>query len=358
MTILTYVFPKFGITFDVPNLYSIVYEMLRKIPSGKITTYGEIARALGDIRAARAVGRIVALNKWPDIIPCYKVIHSDSRIGKYSGPGGYERKKELLMNEGIDIANDKVVRLERFLWRLSDMKMFPFLKSLQRMQSYLSNLVKETLHTTKSRFNRIVSCDVAYVEGVPDIAISACVLSENMVKISGISVAVIPVFFPYIAGYLAFRELTPILYALHSLINSTTGDIDCILIDGHGILHPRRFGIASHIGLLLNIPTVGVAKELLVGRVDYASRKVCGDREYYPVLLGNNVMGYCIRKNNHRIFVSPGANIGIDDVLKIALSLPWGKRKEPNLLMLPHDIVTILRKRIQNFLKMRAKENQ
>jgi methylated-DNA-[protein]-cysteine S-methyltransferase len=81
------------------HIKSEVYNLLLKIPAGKVSTYGDIAKALGYPKAARLVGQILHDNPNPVIVPCHRVIHSDGRLGGYAY--GSQRKRELLENEGI-----------------------------------------------------------------------------------------------------------------------------------------------------------------------------------------------------------------------------------------------------------------
>jgi methylated-DNA-[protein]-cysteine S-methyltransferase len=89
-----------------------VYNILLKIPAGKVSTYGDIAKALGYPKAARLVGQILHDNPNPVIVPCHRVIHSDGRLGGYAY--GSERKRELLENEGIRFRNDSEGYVEEF----------------------------------------------------------------------------------------------------------------------------------------------------------------------------------------------------------------------------------------------------
>jgi len=85
-----------------------VLQLTKKIPKGKLTTYSEIARALGNPRASRAVGNALAGNRQPNIIPCYRVVHSDGSVKGYSGIGGTREKVRRLERDGIEIKNGKV----------------------------------------------------------------------------------------------------------------------------------------------------------------------------------------------------------------------------------------------------------
>src|SRR5690242_18300630 len=78
-----------------------------------------------------------------------------------------------------------------------------------------------------------------------------------------------PLAFPYVPGLLSFREIPALLAAFESLQTSP----DLIFCDGQGYAHPRRFGLACHLGVLLDTPTVGVAKSLLIGKCKNPARK-------------------------------------------------------------------------------------
>lgn len=87
-----------------------VYVLLSKIPSGKVSTYGDIARALGHPKAARAIGRIIANNPNPISIPCHRVVKSNGEIGGFAY--GEEMKREILEKEGIKFQNRIVENFE------------------------------------------------------------------------------------------------------------------------------------------------------------------------------------------------------------------------------------------------------
>lgn len=83
-----------------------VYDLLQKIPEGKVTTYGDLARALGNPSASRIIGRIVGQNPNPIRVPCHRVVMSDGKLGGYRY--GTNKKKELLEKEGLSFTNEVV----------------------------------------------------------------------------------------------------------------------------------------------------------------------------------------------------------------------------------------------------------
>jgi len=96
------------------NLEAAVLDLVRRIPAGRVTTYGEIARALGKPKHWRVVANILSKNPHPVAIPCHRVVRSDGRIGGYIF--GRKRKEELLRAEGVEVRRGKV-DLSRFMFR-------------------------------------------------------------------------------------------------------------------------------------------------------------------------------------------------------------------------------------------------
>ena len=92
------------------------YELLKEIPEGKVTTYGEMAKALKS-KAWRAVGSAMAKNKNLIVIPCHRVVRSNGTIGQYAL--GTSKKAELLLSEGVEVRNDRVVDLDNVIHRFS-----------------------------------------------------------------------------------------------------------------------------------------------------------------------------------------------------------------------------------------------
>ena len=97
------------------NLDKKIYKKLLEVPKGKITTYGELAKAVGLKNGQRAVGKIMNKNPYPVIIPCHRVVKSDGKVGGYAY--GEEIKSDMLTREGIEIRNGKILDLENRIYR-------------------------------------------------------------------------------------------------------------------------------------------------------------------------------------------------------------------------------------------------
>jgi methylated-DNA-[protein]-cysteine S-methyltransferase len=106
--------PRIDVMKNTASFRQQCYELLQQVPEGKVTTYSELAQALGT-RAWRAVGSAMAKNRQLVTIPCHRVVRSDGSIGQYaSGP---HRKSELLVQEGVVVKRGKVIDLPRYLHR-------------------------------------------------------------------------------------------------------------------------------------------------------------------------------------------------------------------------------------------------
>ncbi|MGG6297208.1 deoxyribonuclease V [Leptolyngbya sp. AN02str] len=123
-----------------------------------------------------------------------------------------------------------------------------------------------------------------------------------------------PTEFPYIPGLLSFREVPTVLQALEQL--QVTPDL--LLCDGQGTAHPRRFGIACHVGLLTNLPAVGVGKSLLVGKHAAVPES---KGEWVPLIHHNATIGAVLRtrQGTKPLYISPGHRISLETAIAFVL---------------------------------------
>lgn len=122
--------------------------------------------------------------------------------------------------------------------------------------------------------------------------------------------------FPYIPGLLSFREVPSLITAFRKLSIKP----DVTIVDGHGYAHPRRIGIASHLGILLQIPTIGCGKSLLCGHYEIPNEDR-GSRS--PLMHRNERIGYALRtrKKVAPVYVSPGHLCTFDEACDLVLEL-------------------------------------
>jgi deoxyribonuclease V len=149
--------------------------------------------------------------------------------------------------------------------------------------------------------------------------------------------AIVEITFPYIPGLLSFRESPACLAAVEKLISEP----DVFIIDGQGIAHPRRFGIASHLGLLFDKPTIGCAKSLLIGTFDEPAM----EKGAYSLLKDKQgVIGAAVRtrSNVEPVYVSVGNKCLLQDAIEIILAYTT-KYRIPEPTRLAHKIVSELR---------------
>jgi len=121
--------------------------------------------------------------------------------------------------------------------------------------------------------------------------------------------------FPYIPGLLSFREIPPLINAYKKLANKP----DIIILDAHGIAHPRAFGLASHFGVIIGISTIGCAKKKLCGNYEMPDKN---KGSISPLIYKGDIVGSVLRtrKNCNPVFVSPGNLMDIESAGRIVLN--------------------------------------
>jgi deoxyribonuclease V len=144
--------------------------------------------------------------------------------------------------------------------------------------------------------------------------------------------------FPYVPGLLSFRE-SPALLEVWDALESTP---DAVMIDGHGYAHPRRFGVACHFGLLVERPTVGAAKSVLVGHYDEPALE---KGAWTPMLDRGEVIAAAVRTKDRvkPIFVSVGHLIDLDSAIALVLRCGKGYR-QPEPTRRAHLLVNEMRR--------------
>ncbi len=152
----------------------------------------------------------------------------------------------------------------------------------------------------------VAGVDVGFKKNYTITQAAVAVLSFPDLELVETAIAQIPTTFPYIPGYLSFREIPAILKVMEQL--QTIPDL--ILCDGQGLAHPRRFGLACHLGVLLDIPTIGVAKSLLIGKHEILPAE---KGSWTPLVDKDETIGIVLRSrtNVKPIYVSIGHKISL-----------------------------------------------
>ncbi|MGV3639387.1 MAG: deoxyribonuclease V [Adhaeribacter sp.] len=185
----------------------------------------------------------------------------------------------------------------------------------------------------------IAGCDSSYIgENILSVFV---LLSYPELEIGEITYNYGPVELPYIPGLLSFREAPNLLLAYEKLKTKP----DLILVDGHGIAHPRRMGIASHLGVLLNKPTMGVAKKILVGKYEAPAPE---KGSFTPLFYRQEHIANTLRTKDKvkPVFVSPGHLMDLETATEMALATTR-KHKLPEPTRLADHYAAVLKKEVQ-----------
>jgi deoxyribonuclease V len=184
---------------------------------------------------------------------------------------------------------------------------------LANIQNDLSKKIIE--EDSFKNVENIAGVDVSFSRDNFAIAAAVVINFETLNVLEGKTLKVeLP--FPYIGGFLGFREADAIISVLKKLENN----FDVLMVNGHGIMHPRGFGLASHVGLLIDMPTIGVAKKL-IGR----NYKIYDDESIKIIKFKYKSIGTC---NKHKC-ISIGHKISLKTAIDIVGKTSVFKMPEP-----------------------------
>lgn len=287
---------------NLPNMLEETYDLVAQVPLGKVTTYGDVAKALGDIVASRYVGLAMSMNQDIVRVPCRRVVQSDGSIGGYTG-GGPEKKIKLLRKEGVMVRNGKVVDFESKLFKDFEAR-YP-LKDLRARQKKMKP--KLVVRDPRRGYEQVAGLDIAY-DGDRTFAALVMFDLESCEEI-GRYYSEGHATFPYIPTYLAFREI-PSMASLMKHVDDRT----VVMYDGNGVLHPEGFGVASQVGVAFGVGTIGVAKRLLCGSVAGSAKGGWRD-----VIMNGRRVGYAMssRRSMNPVYVSIGHQISLESAAEI-----------------------------------------
>ncbi len=196
-------------------------------------------------------------------------------------------------------------------------------KEAVRIQKCLKD--KVILKKINKRIKYVAGLDVSYAKGSNKMWAGVIVLDFPSLGKTEERWSQKKVSFPYIPGLLSFREIPALIDALRKI----EIEPDLIFCDGQGIAHPRGLGLASHLGVLLNKPTIGCAKSLLVGKYNQVEEHK-GD--YVYLRYQNRIIGAVVRTRSSvkPIFISPGYGVMLQDCIRFVIeTCPTYRIPEP-----------------------------
>lgn len=163
---------------------------------------------------------------------------------------------------------------------------------------------------------RIAGVDIGFEQGGDVTRAAVAVLDFTTLEIIETAVARRPTTFPYVPGLLSFREIPAALDALNQLSRPP----DMMVYDGQGVAHPRRLGIAAHLGLITNLPSIGVAKKRLVGEFEEPAQARGAQS---PLFHHDEQIGLVLRTrvNVKPVFVSVGHRVSLTSAREIVMQL-------------------------------------
>lgn len=257
---------------------------------------------------------------------------------------GYKRSTDFLTTVGYFFNDLKEKReMQRLAWAYGrkewHLKEKPMEENETFMNYYITQkeIAKKVVRTDHlpNVINFIGGVDVAYDDNTKEMVGAIVILNGQTLEIVEKSFHKMEITFPYVPGLFSFREIPPLVEAFTKLKNRP----DLIICDGHGVAHPKEAGMASHLGVELDIPTIGCAKKRLIGF--YQKEELKSNRGSEVNLIWNNkIIGKVLRTQDNvkPVFVSIGHKISletaIDWILKVTTKyrLPETTREADHLV--------------------------
>ena len=186
----------------------------------------------------------------------------------------------------------------------------------QKLADIQCSLSKKVIEQDSfEKLQRVAGADVSFEKNSSAVA-AAVVIDLNDLTVIEAKASEVELLFPYISGFLGFREADAVISVLRKL----SSDFDVLMVNGHGIMHPRGFGLASHVGLLMDVPTIGVAKRLIKGNYKYTDNNSLKTIEFM-----NKSVGACDKQK----CVSIGHKISLKTAVNIVIKTSIFKMPEP-----------------------------
>lgn len=297
---------------EIPDLTAALRLLVEQIPPGRVATYGQLAETLGSSHAAKWIASWLIEEPPTAHCPTHRVVRADGSLGDYRARSAADQAA-LLEADGIAVVSGKVDLSRHAVEKFQSTAP---LQSLADWQTTVSEQVSLVLpaairdqlnsngHVTNNELDHLVGgVDVSYV--TPTRAVAGYALIDiNTGELIWSATHEESVRFPYISGFLALREI-PIILPLLETVKSAGKLAQILFVDGHGTLHRRKMGIASHLGIVTGLSTIGVGKTLSLGQVDLEHVE---PGETRPIIHAGQIIGTALRPFTSKkpLYFSPG----------------------------------------------------
>lgn len=202
-------------------------------------------------------------------------------------------------------------------------------EKLKQIQNNLAPEVQGAL-PDDFKFNKVLGLDISYSKN--NLAVVGGILIDaNTFKIIEKISYRTKIDFPYVSGFLAYREVPKYIKLFCKLNNQP----DLVLVDGHGLIHPRKLGSAAHLGVLIEIPTIGIGKSKFIGDPDFIPKQ---EGQWAPIRYNGEILGALLKpKKGKPIWVSIGSLIDLESAVEYTYELIKPKNRLPEPILLADD---------------------